>query len=101
MKKRIYCLSAESVWYNQTINVIFVFRAVDIQAAFQMQCQCVRYVFSLPHYMYLARLLGTPIRPVPNEEFRVIANFLFYSKKCCIVFEVFLLYIISGGRAVA
>jgi len=85
----IYCLNAESVCYNQTINAIFVFTVVDIQAAFQMKCQCVRSVFPLPHYMYLACLLGTAIRPVPNKEFRVVAIFLFYSKKCCVVFGSF------------
>jgi hypothetical protein len=69
---------------------------IDIQTAFQMQCQCVRTAVSLPHYMYLAHLLGTPIRPVPNEEFRVVAIFLFYNKKCCMAFGVLLLYIISG-----
>ena len=85
----IYCLHAKSVWYNRTINAIFVCTVVDIQTAFQMHCQCVRSVFSLPHYMYLAHLLGTAIRPVPNEEFHAVAIFLFYSNKCCIVFDVF------------
>lgn len=84
----VYCLNAESVWYNWTVNAIFVYTVVDIQTAFQMQCQYVRSVFSLPHYMYLARLLGTPVRPVPNE-FCTVPIFLFYSNKCCICLKFY------------
>lgn len=49
----VYCLNAESVWYNWTVYAIFVFTVVDIRTAFQIQCQYVWSVF-LPHYMYLA-----------------------------------------------
>ena len=86
---RFHCISRQLMLFLRS-------QLIDIQTAFQMQCQCVRTVLSLPHYMYLAHLLGTPIRPVPNEEFRVVAIFLFYSKKCCVVFGVLLLYVISG-----